>query len=450
MSPRRTAPDPSAPTPAGLASAGIAPAALASAGLASADLASAGLAPAGLASVAATRPVRLAPRDLLGLGLLGLRTRKMRAALSALGISIGIATMIIVTGIPASGQAALQQELAALGTNMLQVMPVPNADPPVLLPEESVAMVARIGPVQVVSAAANTHTLVRRSDRTDPSDGAGLTVLAAKLDLLRAINARVGAGSWLTPATEKFPTVVLGSVAAARLGFAALPADGTGAQVIIGDRWFTVVGILDTTPLSPEIDRSVFVGWDVARAELGFDGHPTVLYVQAQESAIEAVRGVLPPTVHPERPGDVVVTRPSDALAAKRATESTFSVLFLGLAAVALLVGGIGVANTMVISVLERRAEIGLRRALGCNRGQIRGQFLTESIVLSARGGCAGSPLGLLVTAGYAAYQGWPTVVPLSSTLAGLGGAVLVGMIAGVYPSVRASRLTPTAALAAT
>jgi putative ABC transport system permease protein len=391
------------------------------------------------------RPVRLAPLDLLSVGLLGIRTRRMRAALSALGISIGIATMIVVTGIPASSQAALLRELSALGTNMLQAIPAPDQDPPVKLPEEAVGMVQRVGPVLRASAVANTHTLVRRSDRTDPRDGSGLTVLAARLDLLPVINARILAGHWLTPVTEKFPTVVLGSVAAARLGIATVP---PGQQVMIGDQWFTVVGILATTPLSPDIDRSVLVGWDAARSRLHFDGHPTVLYVQSNESAIEAVRDVLPATIYPEQPGQVLVTRPSDALAAKRATENTFSALFLGLAAVALLVGGIGVANTMVISVLERRSEIGLRRALGANRGQIRAQFLTESVALAALGGVAGTALGLLATVGYAAYHGWPVVIPLSSTLAGLAGAVIVGIIAGVYPSVRASRLTPTEALA--
>jgi len=393
------------------------------------------------------RPVRLAPLDLLGLGLLGIRTRRLRAALSALGISIGIATMVVVTGIPASSQAALVAELSALGTNMLQAMPAPDQDPPALLPEASVAMVRRIAPVTEVTAVANTHTLVRRNDRTDPQDGSGLTVLASRLDLLDVLDARVRDGSWLTPVTEKFPAVVLGSVAADRLGFARLP-DGEAPQVMIGDRWFTVVGILATTPLSPDIDRSVLVGWEAARSQLRFDGHPTVVYVRAREAQLEAVRSVLPATIHPERPGQVVVTRPSDALAAKRATESAFSTLFLALAAVALLVGGIGVANTMVISVLERRSEIGLRRALGATRGQIRGQFLTESVALAALGGLAGTALGLLGTAAYAAYHGWPVVVPLTAVLAGVGGAVAVGVVAGMYPSIRASRLTPTEALA--
>ncbi|GIE82123.1 ABC transporter permease [Actinoplanes philippinensis] len=384
------------------------------------------------------------PVDLLSLGVVGLRTRPLRALLSGLGIAIGIATMIVVTGIPASSQAALVRELTALGTDTLQVMPVPDQQPPARLPESAVAMAKRIGPVRAASAVGNTHAAVRRSDRAEPTSGTGLTVLAARLDLPPVINARIASGRWLTAAGAEFPTVVLGSVAATRLGITAVTA---GPQVLIGDRWFTVVGILAATPLSPDIDRSVLIGWDAARTELRFDGRPTVVYLRADESQLETVRSVLAESINPERPGQVLVTRPSDALAAKRATENSFSVLFLALAAVALVIGGIGVANTMVVSVLERRSEIGLRRALGATRGRIRAQFLTESMVLSTAGGLAGTALGLVATVAYAHWQNWPIVVPVQSAVVGVGGAVVIGVLAGVYPSVRAARLPPAQAL---
>lgn len=387
---------------------------------------------------------RLSFADLLALGSLGIRTRRLRAALSALGISLGIATVVVVTGIPASSQQALLDELTALGTNLLRAQPVPRQDDdPVRLPEAAVAMTRRIGPVTTAAAVANTHTRVRRNDLLDPGHSSDLTVLAATPDLLDAVNGHLRSGEFLP--RPDFPSVVLGHVAASRLGV-----DQAGEQpaVFVGETWFTVVGVLGPTPLAPDLDRAVLVGWEAARTHLGFDGHPTVVYVKAGEQAIEDVRSVLPATLNPEIPATVQVSRPSDALAAKRATESSFSALFLGLAGVALLVGGVGVANTMVISVLERRGEIGLRRALGATRGHIRAQFLTEAVLLSGLGGLAGTALGALAVAGYATWNRWPVVLPLPVLGLGALAALAVGAAAGLYPSIRAARLTPTQALA--
>lgn len=390
-----------------------------------------------------TRAVRLRFGDILRLGLLGISSRRFRAALSALGISIGIATMIVVTGIPASSQQALLDDLTALGTNMLRAEPA-TQDTPITLPADSVARLTRIGPVTGAAAVANTHQLVRRSDRVAPTEGSGLSVLATTGNLLDQLNGSLQTGRFVNPS---FPTVVLGHVAAGRLGFDRL-VPGHAPQVYIGDTWFTVVGILAPMPLAPDIERAVLVGWDAARQWLGFDGHPTVIYAKVREDAIDDVRSVLGPTLYPQLPGLVQVSRPSDALAAKRATESNLNALLLGLAGVALLVGGIGVANTMFISVLERRREIGLRRALGATRGHIRAQFLTEAVALSTLGGLAGTAIGTVVTVGYSMYQGWPLVVPAFAVLGGIAGAIVVGTLAGLHPSIRASRLTPTEALA--
>jgi putative ABC transport system permease protein len=390
---------------------------------------------------------RLSPGDLLRLGLVGLRVRRMRAALSALGISIGIATMVVVMSIPASSERALLAELDALGTNLLQASAVPNQDPPVLLPRQATEMVRRIGPVTEAGAVANTHVTIARNDRADAS--AATAVLAVQPQVLALLHGTVHDGQWFGPATAQFPSVVLGAEAAGRLGFSELKA-GEQPQLFIGRSWFTLTGILDPIPLAPEIDRAALVGWPAAERELGFDGSPTVVYVRSQDASVEAVRDVLPATVYPAAPAMVRVTRPSDALAAKRTTETHLNALFLGLAGVALLVGGIGVANTMVISVLERRREIGLRRALGAHRGQIRTQFLAESVALSLLGGIAGTALGVAGSVGYALHQHWPPVVPMTALAAGVGGALVVGVVAGVYPSMRAARLTPTEALATT
>ena len=397
------------------------------------------------------RRPRLDPLDVLAHGVVGLRSRPLRAALSALGIAIGIATMVVVVGIPASSQQALDRELSALGTNLLRAQATmderTNALPPV--PEQADAMVERIGPVTQASAAANTHAQVRRTDKIPPEQSSGLTVLAVRPDLLRLLDAELVAGTPITRENEGLPVTVLGATAASRLGITSLPPGQPAPKVWINNRWFTVVGILAATPLDPEVERSVLVGWGAARTWLGFDGHPTVIYARAVEEHLESVRDVLPATVYPENPARIKASRPSDALAAKRIAETTFSGLFLGLAAVALLVGGVGVANTMVISVLERKREVGLRRALGATKGQIRTQFLTESVVLCLFGGLTGVLLGVLGTAVYSAIKSWPAVVPLDATLGGLGSSMAIGALAGLYPAIRAARLTPTEALAA-
>jgi len=152
-------------------------------------------------------------------------------------------------------------------------------------------------------------------------------------------------------------------------------------------------------------------------------------------------------TADPENPEEVNVTRPSDALEAQVAADSAFTALFLGLGAVALLVGGVGIANVMVMSVVERRSEIGLRRALGATRNHIRQQFLIESLLLAALGGVAGVLVGSLATFAYATVQGWQTVLPGIAIVGGLVGALVIGGVAGLYPAMRAAALAPTDAL---
>jgi putative ABC transport system permease protein len=388
-------------------------------------------------------PARLRPSDLARVGLSGLRARPLRAVLSSLGIAIGIAAMTAVVGISSSSRADLDRTLAALGTNLLTVGPGRTMfGDDATLPDESVSMIRRIGPVYAVAATGTvSDTAVYRTDRIPQAQTGGISVLAAHLDLLATVGAATSSGAWLNAATAKYPSVVLGATAARRLGSA--------PTVYLGGRWFTVVGVLAPVPLAPELDTAALVGWPAAASYLGFDGHPTTVYTRSDDAQVDAVRGVLAATANPEEPNEVEVSRPSDALAAREATDHTFTQLLLGLGAVALLVGGIGVANTMVISVLERRAEIGLRRSLGATRGQIRVQFIAESLLLSLAGGAGGVLIGFAVTAVYAATQTWPAVVPLWALLGGVGATVVIGAVAGWYPAVRAARLAPTEALAA-
>jgi putative ABC transport system permease protein len=390
------------------------------------------------------RTARLRTGDLIAVGLLGLRGRPLRAVLSALGIAIGIAAMVAVLGIGAASQARLLDRIAALGTNLLTVTPGQSLfgrDTP--LPGDSVDMIGRIGPIESVTATGRIPTAtVRRTDKIDPRETKGIEVVAARLDLLRTLRGEPAAGAWLNPATERYPAVVLGSSAARLLGI-----DRPGQQVFIAGQWFTVTGVLHPLDLTPEINTAALVGWDAARTHLGFDGHPTRIYTRSATASVTAVRDVLARTANPEDPAAVNVSRPSDALTAQLDAKNTFGSLLIGLGAVSLLVGGVGVANTMIISVLERRQEIGLRRALGARRRQILSQFLTEAVALSALGGIGGAVLGVAATVGYASLQGWPVVVPATAIVAGVASSILIGAMAGLYPALRAGRLPPTEAL---
>ncbi|MFE7616579.1 ABC transporter permease [Streptomyces sp. NPDC057496] len=392
------------------------------------------------------RPSRLSPRDVLRVGAVGLRARRARVVLSALGIAIGIATMVAVVGLSESSRADLMARLDRLGTNLLTAEAGKDAmGKEVRLPENAVAMVERIGPVQHATATADIDVRIRRSDVVPEERTAGVTAQAVRRDLLSALGGEVHRGVWLDPAGERLPTTVLGAVAADRLGITRV-----GETIMMNDTRVAVVGILEPLELVPNLDRVAMVGFPAAERHFGFDGHPTTVFERSTDASVEDVRAILARTISPGDETGIKVSRPSDALAAKAATDEGLTNLMLGLGAVALLVGGVGVANTMVISVLERRQEIGLRRALGATRGAIRLQFLTESLLLSVLGGVTGALLGAAATYGFARFQGWTAVVPPQSLAGGLGATLLIGVVAGLYPAIRASRLHPTVALNAT
>jgi putative ABC transport system permease protein len=242
----------------------------------------------------------------------------------------------------------------------------------------------------------------------------------------------------------RYPATVLGHDAAQVLGIT----DVTGQpQVYIGGHWFTVVGILRPIELAPEVDSSALIGFPIAADTFGYDGHPSQIYVRTVTDRTAEVADLLARAAKPVHPEEVAVTRPSDLLEARLAITGGATTLFLGLGAVALLVGGIGIANVMVISVLERRGEIGLRRALGAGRRHVALQFLIESLLLGTAGGAVGVIFGTAVTYGLAYQRGWQPLVPGIAVGAGLGAAALIGSFAGLYPALRAARLSPTEAL---
>jgi putative ABC transport system permease protein len=391
----------------------------------------------------------LRPEGLSGLASVGLRTRKLRAALSALGIAIGVGAIVAVLGLASSSQAGLLAEIAKLGTNLLTVTNGQSlTGQPAELPIAAPGMVGALhGVTNVQYTGALSNVNAYRSPYIPTVDTNALSVDASSIGLPGAVSTSVAQGTYLTAAEENEPTAVLGHAAAQRLGIDRI---FLGEKIWVGGMWFYVVGILNPAALTPEIDSSVLIGFPAAEKYLHFDGHPSELYVrttQNNQSVTNTIDNLLGAQADPIDPSAVDVSQPSSALTAQADTAGAYNTLFLGLGAVVLLVGAIGVANIMIISVLERRQEIGLRRALGATRGQIRIQFLSEAILLSLLGGVAGAILGVISTTVFAHHKGDPTVIPTEAWAGGLGAAIAIGAIAGLLPAIRAARLSPTEAL---
>ncbi len=389
---------------------------------------------------------QLLPGDILRVGTVGLRTRKLRTALTATGIAIGIAALVAVMGISSSSRADLAAQLNALGTNRLEVQAGASLTPgdTAALGDDAVVMVRRIGPVADASGITSVSTTVRRSPYVSESETGGISVQATDSDLAKTLGAPVRDGRFLSRADVQLPTVVLGSDAAATLGIHDLDAD---PMVYLGGNWFTVVGILGAAPLYPNLNTAAFIGRPIAEKLYGTAAAPSSVFVVTQPNQVDSVMSVLPATASPESPGEVQVSRPSDVIKAKNAADDTLTALLLGLGGVALLVGGIGIANVMVISVLERRTEIGVRRALGATRRHVRTQFLVEAMLLSVLGGIIGVLLGVAITAGYAGLQGIKFSMPVLAGVVGMAAAVIVGALAGISPAGHAARLAPAEAI---
>jgi putative ABC transport system permease protein len=390
---------------------------------------------------------RLSGRELLGVALQGLRSRRPRAALSALGIAIGIGAMVAVVGVSSSAQANLIAEINALGTNLLTVTPGTDyTGKGVPLPATAPAMISAEAHVEDAGAVYDTDQSVFRTPYVPSAEDGGLEVMADTGDLPKVMGAEMISGRFLSPTSQDLPEVVLGSDAAQNLQLY----DPHGqVMVSIGNAWFTVIGVMGHAELDSTLDGDVFISRPMAARYFKTKPNPATIYVRSDQNSVTSVSDLLGPTANPVDPTGVNIGRPSDVLQARAAAKGQFTTLLLGLGAVALLVGAIGIANIMVISVLERRGEIGLRRALGATRGHISAQFLCESALLAAVGGGAGLLFGAGATEVYAQVKHEPFVVPLYALIAAPAAGLLIGGLAGLYPAMKAARLSPTEALRA-
>ncbi|MBE1490790.1 ABC transporter permease [Plantactinospora soyae] len=386
---------------------------------------------------------RLRTRDLLPTGTLGLRSRRVRALLSGLGIAIGIASVVSVIGLTRSSQSHLLAQIDQLGTNLLTVGNGTDSNgAETRLPTSATPMIRQIPAVRSVAPTAKLSSNIYRNDRVPAGRTGGRAVRACDASLLATLDGSLLTGTFLD--AGPYPVTVLGYQAATTLGIDDVSA---GPRVWLGNHWYTVVGILTPFPLAPEIDQSALVSFASAEHLLGYDGHPSRLYLRTDPERVTDVAGLLAGTANPVDPARVEVSRPSEVLTAQLAVKEAGAGLFLGLSAIALLVGAIGIANVMVISVLERRTEIGLRRALGATRGHVAAQFLTEALVLSTLGGGAGIAVGTGVTTAISVHQGWIVLIPPGALWGATAVSVAAGMIAGLYPALRAANVPPTDAL---
>jgi putative ABC transport system permease protein len=389
---------------------------------------------------------KLSLRDVFAVGSVGLRTRKLRTGLTALGIAIGIAALVAVMGISASSKADLLAKLDALGTNRLAVEPGtsfrPGSTPS--LSADAVPMIRRIAPVQFVSGITTASATVRRTNFVSSAETGGISVQATDSYFALTTGAKLAQGRFFSAGEEALPEIVLGSAAASTLGLADL---SIHPLVFVSGNWFTVIGIFEPIDLFPNLDSAAFIGNSVAQSLFDANEEPSTIFVVADPQQVDVVKNVLAATANPESPGETQVSRPSDAIAAKKSTSDALTALLVGLGAVALLVGGIGIANVMVISVLERRTEIGVRRALGATKRHIRLQFVVEAVLLSTLGGAMGLVLGAGVTTGYSALRNISFALPVSVLLIGFGAAIVVGALAGISPASRAAKLAPADAI---
>ena len=389
---------------------------------------------------------KLSFRDVLSVGSVGLRTRKLRTGLTALGIAIGIAALVAVMGISASSKADLLAQLDALGTNRLMVEAgasfQPGSTP--TLSADAVPMIRRIAPVQHVSGITTASATVRRTNYVSTAETGGINVQATDSYFALTTGATLQQGNFFSEGQESLPIIVLGFEAAEYLAIDDL---SIHPMVYVGGNWFSVIGILNPMELFPNLNSATFIGHSIAEKLFSANTEPSSIFVVAEPSQVDSVQAVLAATANPESPGETQVSRPSDAIAAKKSTSDALTALLLGLGAVALLVGGIGIANVMVISVLERRTEIGVRRALGATKRHIRLQFVVEAIILSALGGAIGLVLGALVTASYSALRNISFALPANTLFVGFAAAVVVGALAGLSPASRAAKLAPADAI---
>ena len=374
----------------------------------------------------------------------GLRARKARTLLIMLGPVIGVAAMVGAVGLTESAKGALQQQLARLGTNLIiaQAGGTFGSQNPTF-PSDVVHRVEALATVESAAATTNLSGVV-----TEPIAGNNsyyqafpVPVRAAGLALPAVLNVPLLDGRWLDTADVDLhlPAAVIGAGVAKEYGY--LP--GETRTIRLNDTNFGVVGVLGQVPLDPSLDDAVFVTQWAAQNLLGSSGDPNQLYIRARPGTTQETADAVPTAVSLGGPDETSTQVPSDVLQAAAQANKTLQQVALFAGLLALTVGGLGIANVMSISVIQRSSEIGIRRAVGHTQAKIGAQFLLESIFVGVLGGFVGALVGVAVIYLVSAFAGWVVVIAYSRIPLWMGLALLVSVLAGLYPSIKAARLEP-------
>ena len=384
-------------------------------------------------------------RDLVGVAFSGLVARKMRTALLLLGPMIGVAAIIAAVGLTDSAKGDLKRKVAELGTNLIEATAASSfgtSDP--TLPEDAVERARTVVDVESVSAVVELtnvvvtpYEAVREFFETVP-----VPVLAADDALPAVLEVPLVSGRWI----DEFDEVSGARSAVIGIGlareFEVLP--GEVRSIVLGDHEYAVVGVLDSVELEPAFDNAVFIPFSAADEDFVADDIlQNKLYVRAREGTEDTTAEALKVAVNLGGPDEISTELKSEALELASQSDRQLQLIVVAMGLLAIVVGGIGIANVMSISVIQRSAEIGIRRALGHTRGTIAAQFLLEAVVVGVLGGILGVAVGVAAIGVGVVAAGWvftlqPILVP-----AGIAIAVVISVFAGLSPAVRAARLEP-------
>lgn len=395
------------------------------------------------------------PRDLWGEALHGIGTRPTRLLLTVLGTVLGIGSVVVTVGLAQTAAGQIDKQFDAVAATQVVVQPAESMSGGggkalAALPWdaedriEQIAGVIAAGAVGTVDVGDSRVTAV---PVTDPSAVAATPpdVMAASPGLLDAVRGEVVKGRFFDAGhnARADRVVVLGAEAAERLGV--LRVDRQPA-IFIGDTAYTVIGIVDGVQRVSALESAVIMPAGTARKELDA-GPPGEVQIHIETGAGQVVARQAPLALDPNNVEGYDVRAPASGSGVRDGIQADVNALFLALGAVALIVGGLGIANVTLLSVMERVGEIGLRRALGASRRAIAGQFIVESVTTGLLGGLMGAAVGVMAVVGVSIARDWTPILDLPVALGSAGLGAVVGLVAGAYPAIKAASIEPVAAL---